>query len=109
MSEQNKIKLLVMAQFMCPGCKCPHAVSVSGYEQAWTFNNSLTAPTLEPSIRVQGTKPITDEEADKIMAGQKITQMPMVCHSYIRSGQIEFLPDCTHELAGKTVPLPAMT
>ncbi|MGC4033677.1 MAG: hypothetical protein QM754_18485 [Tepidisphaeraceae bacterium] len=27
------------------------------------------------------------------------------CHSFVRDGQIEFLGDCTHELAGKTVPL----
>jgi hypothetical protein len=28
-----------------------------------------------------------------------------VCHSLIRDGQIQFLTDCTHELAGQTVPL----
>lgn len=29
------------------------------------------------------------------------------CHSFIRGGQIEFLADCSHSLAGKTVPVPA--
>jgi hypothetical protein len=28
------------------------------------------------------------------------------CHSFVRAGMIEFLSDCTHELAGKTVPIP---
>jgi hypothetical protein len=28
------------------------------------------------------------------------------CHSFIRNGQIQFLSDCHHELAGKTVDLP---
>lgn len=32
---------------------------------------------------------------------------PAVCHSFIRDGQIQFLSDCTHALAGQTVPLPA--
>lgn len=27
------------------------------------------------------------------------------CHSYIKNDQIEFLADCSHELAGKTVPM----
>lgn len=28
------------------------------------------------------------------------------CHSYVRNGHVEFLSDCTHELAGQTVELP---
>lgn len=28
-----------------------------------------------------------------------------ICHSFVRNGKIEFLSDCTHELAGKTVEL----
>jgi hypothetical protein len=30
----------------------------------------------------------------------------VVCHSYIRNGRIEFLPDCTHARAGQTVDIP---
>lgn len=30
---------------------------------------------------------------------------PARCHLFIRAGQIEFLGDCTHEFAGKTVPM----
>ena len=108
MSEQTKIKLLVMAQFNCPGCKQPHTVSVGGYHSNWNFNNNLATPTLEPSVLVRGTKDITDEEHSRIMAGEKITPVPTVCHSFVRNGQIEFLADCTHELAGQTVPLPAI-
>jgi hypothetical protein len=28
------------------------------------------------------------------------------CHSFLVDGQIQFLGDCTHALAGQTVPLP---
>jgi hypothetical protein len=27
------------------------------------------------------------------------------CHIFVRDGKIQFLNDCTHELAGKTVPM----
>ena len=33
-------------------------------------------------------------------------QTAVVCHSFVRAGQIEFLGDCTHEFAGQTVPMP---
>lgn len=29
-----------------------------------------------------------------------------ICHSFVRDGKIEFLNDCTHELAGTTLELP---
>ena len=32
--------------------------------------------------------------------------VPFVCHSFVVNGQIQFLPDCTHALAGQTVPIP---
>jgi hypothetical protein len=28
------------------------------------------------------------------------------CHLFVRDGRIEFLSDCHHELAGKTVEIP---
>jgi hypothetical protein len=33
--------------------------------------------------------------------------MPKVCHVFIKAGMIQFLGDCTHALAGQTVPIPA--
>lgn len=29
----------------------------------------------------------------------------MVCHIILTNGQLQFLPDCKHELAGKTCPM----
>ena len=40
------------------------------------------------------TKPLT-----------KLTVKDTICHSFIRDGFIEYLSDCTHSLAGKTVEL----
>ena len=30
------------------------------------------------------------------------------CHSYVKDGQIQFLNDCSHVLAGQTVDLPEL-
>jgi len=32
-----------------------------------------------------------------------------VCHSFVTDGRIQFLGDCTHNLAGQTVDLPEIT
>lgn len=65
----------------------------------------MDAPAFEPSIRVSGVQAITDETADRIMAGERIDPVPRVCHSFVRDGKIEFLSDCTHRLAGQTVEM----
>jgi hypothetical protein len=86
--------------FKCPGCKEAHGVNDS-----WKFNGDFERPTFQPSILVSGTVRLTDAEADRIMAGEKIAPRPTVCHSFVTQGMIQFLPDCTHTLAGQTVPL----
>lgn len=91
--------------FYCPGCRCHHGPRVEGVNP-WQWNGSLESPTFSPSILVRGTVPITDNEHARIMAGEKIEPKPLVCHSFVREGRIEFLSDCTHELAGQTVEIP---
>lgn len=34
------------------------------------------------------------------------TKVEKVCHSFVTDGRIQFLADCTHDLAGLTVDLP---
>lgn len=90
--------------FWCPGCNTHHAPIVDG-SRGWTWNGSYSKPTFSPSILVKGVMPITDEEHKAIMDGVHIEPKPLVCHSFVRDGQIEFLSDSTHGLAGKTVAL----
>lgn len=82
-----------------------HSVPVSG-PSAWGFNGSLTAPTLTPSVLVHshGTFVNSNLEGDALMAASNKTTTPQ-CHTFIREGRIQFLSDCTHELAGQTVPM----
>lgn len=96
-----------LLMFHCPGCGCCHGPRVIGtVSPVWQWNNDLVKPTVSPSILVRGTVPITDEQHAILMKGGIIEPIPLVCHSFVRNGTIEFLDDCTHGLAGKTVPLP---
>lgn len=81
--------------FDCPATECPgHAVHVRPYQNelgaSWEFNGSLEKPTFSPSLL---------SRYDLTTGGVKI------CHSFVRDGKIQFLSDCTHELAGQTVEM----
>jgi hypothetical protein len=77
----------------CPGCDDLHGLQVAipaGATESlavWTWDGNLDAPTFSPSLLCHGQKR---------------------CHSFIKAGQIQFLADCEHALAGQTVPLPAL-
>lgn len=92
--------------FRCPGCEDNHQISVG----TWTFNGDLDRPTFSPSVLVGGVQWDTDlypyfqSRTDRhpgVPVGGRI-----VCHSFVTDGQIRFLGDCTHDLAGQTVDLP---
>ncbi|WP_263418673.1 DUF6527 family protein [Terriglobus albidus] len=74
--------------FHCPGCKCGHGIPVDPHPKAWAWNGSLESPTFSPSIHVIPCEGVIG------------------CHSFVTDGNIQFLPDCQHELAGQTIPLP---
>ena len=95
--------------FWCPGCDEAHAVTVT--PGGWQFDGNNERPTFAPSILVTGFKLSAEGEAmiergERIGEGSRYPGADMRCHSFVREGLIEFLSDCTHELAGKTVPIP---
>lgn len=76
----------------CAGCGDVHAVHakdrgepIAG-EPSWAWDGSMTAPTFSPSIRKDGGE-----------GG--------LCHSFVRAGVVQFLPDCQHALAGQSVAM----
>ena len=72
----------------CEGCKMLHPIHVGDQHKVkWSFNGNLEKPTFSPSLLVYG-----DGNQTK-------------CHSFITDGKIQFLSDCRHYLAGKTVDL----
>lgn len=79
-----------LVHFRCPGCDDFHTIRVG----TWTFNGDLERPTFSPSVLVR---------YDVSPPNQHLS---IVCHSFVTDGQIQFLGDCTHALAGQTVDLP---
>lgn len=75
--------------FDCPGCGHAHLVTTGPGN--WKFNGDMKKPTINPSIKAEWE---WGEERHK-----------KVCHSFVENGNIKFLNDCTHHLAGKTVKL----
>ncbi|WP_262504356.1 DUF6527 family protein [Sphingobium sp. KCTC 72723] len=86
--------------FHCPGCDSHHVCSVTG-PSPWQWNGSLDRPTLSPSVLI--TYNGADAGQDR---GDGKNAPPAVCHSFVVDGRIQFLSDCTHDLAGQTVELP---
>jgi len=83
--------------FFCPGCGTVHMVTVASTATdtpRWGWNGSYDLPTLSPSILTWVPNPVAPED-----------RTHRRCHAFLRNGQLEFLPDCHHALAGQTVPL----
>jgi len=79
--------------FDCPGCNHSHFINTNPeYGGVWEFNKDLENPTVSPSLLVR--MPWKDEMN--------------ICHSFVTGGNIQFLSDCTHQLAGQTVELPEL-
>ena len=83
-----------------------HVVRIAPHPHAWGFDGNYDAPTFTPSVLVSSTRRMTDDEHARVMAGETLNLPPTTCHSFIKAGHIQFLNDCTHALAGQTVPLP---
>lgn len=86
----------------CPGCQRNHGIRVRALSSpgdrngpGWEWNGDTHQPTFSPSVLVRY------DGADAGIDGAP----PAVCHSFVVDGQMQFLGDCTHALAGQTVPL----
>lgn len=102
--------------FYCLGCKDTHSVPVNQPESQsprWGFNGDVDKPTLTPSILIRGGHFVPGQEGKECWCtwNEKRPEENepfhcFICHSFVKDGQIQYLFDCTHELAGKTVDLP---
>ena len=100
--------------FWCPVCKCGHGIWTkqrNGMGAVWSFNGDMEKPTFQPSLLITQdlwTHPVTPENLKEWEAKpwhqEKVRH---VCHSYIVNGTIQYLGDCTHEFAGRTIPMEA--
>lgn len=76
----------------CPACSMAHK-----FDKRWTFNGNMELPTFRASMLVKWAKcdPVTN-----------LLIKDIVCHSFVTDGKIQYLADCTHDMAGQTVDLP---
>ena len=94
----------------CPACKTTHCLNTDADKKpCWGFNGDMDKPTFSPSILERsghycerGSHPKTKDECEACKEGY---DMCYICHSFVKDGMIQFLNDCTHAYAGKTLPL----
>lgn len=84
LAEGNRV------HFRCPGCDDVHTLSTD----QWTWNGDIKRPTFSPSVLVRYDVSPPNEH------------LSTSCHSFVTDGQIQYLADSTHHLAGQTVDLP---
>ena len=75
--------------FYCAGCRKHHIVEVekpNRWGAVWQWDQNAEKPTLSPSINILGR-----------------------CHMFVRAGQLEYLPDCKHDHAGRVVDMVSVT
>jgi hypothetical protein len=99
----------------CPGCEEMHAVKVGA--GGWTWNGNKDRPSFTPSVLVTSGHYTPGDHggcwckfnAERIAKGLETSGFKCErCHCYVTDGKIQFLPGCTHALAGKTVPMPPL-
>ena len=95
--------------FWCPGCAEMHVVT-----PGWQFDGNYDRPTFSPSVLVRSGHYAPGHPGPECWCtyNARHPEAPSgfrceQCHSFVRDGQIQFLGDCTHQLAGRTVPLTA--
>lgn len=92
--------------FWCPGCETMHVV-----DSGWTFNGNFDRPTFNPSVLVRGGHYAQGWQGPECWCTWYPKHDPDAkhkfkcarCHSFVRDGEIQFLADCSHALANRTV------
>jgi len=94
-------------QFFCEGCGTTHAINSS-----WKFNGNYDKPTISPSVLVVSGHYMPEYKGGSCWCtfNKEHPDDPdlfkcMRCHSFITDGNIRYLSDSTHKLAGNTITL----
>lgn len=85
----------------CPACDFVHTfnVDLEGHGRwakhnnpCWGFDGNYDRPTFEGSM---------------LANADGVDEHHPICHSWLKDGVWEYLADCTHDMAGQFVPVPA--
>jgi hypothetical protein len=107
--------------YWCQGCKERHSIPTEG-PKAWTFNGDMERPVFAPSVLVRtghyashykaGDPCWCTHNAEMKAAGEEPSGFECKrCHTFIgcngaQPGEVVFLGDCTHALAGTVQAFP---
>lgn len=97
--------------YWCQGCKTTHGVMIDGLH-AWRYNNDPEHPTFTPSILSTSGHYIVEHKGGRCWCdyNKEHPDNPATscyrCHTFITDGKVQFLADCSHELAGQILDLP---
>lgn len=81
----------------------------------WTWNGDVNAPVFNPSVLYTAEKwvpPVTPRNLEQWRQSPwQQTKISFVCHTFVgcngaKPGEVIFLRDCTHQLAGTVQPFP---
>ncbi|MDP2275274.1 MAG: DUF6527 family protein [Archangium sp.] len=95
--------------YRCP-CGDTHAINA----KTWTISGTEERPTFAPSVLIRSGHHVPRDPGApescwctyaKEHPEEKLPFGCYLCHSFVRDGMVQFLGDCTHPLAGQTVPL----
>lgn len=99
--------------YWCQGCKSLHSVRTG--TNGWGYNGNPEKPTFTPSVKVtSGHYSSRHKEGDSCWCTYNKENpgddnfVCVLCHTFITDGKVQFLSDCTHELAGQTLNLPEL-
>lgn len=90
----------------CPACDEMHPLP-----STWNFNGNIEKPSFTPSFKHSGVQ--IEKDANGKWTGEWTKDsngepVKFVCHYILTDGILHFCADCTHSMAGKSVPLAAL-
>lgn len=108
----------------CEGCGHVHVMAVKNHPDfkalkpgdpdrtpVWGFNFNFDLPPFTPSLLVRSGIYVPGHEDWQTKVApedhESYIKNSSICHSFITDGRIQFLGDCTHSMANKTVDLPS--
>lgn len=105
--------------YWCQGCKTTHSIRTKG-PTAWGWNGDVEKPVFTPSVlSTSGHYVPSHKPGDSCWCDYKREHPDekddtfgcVRCHTFVgcngaQPGQVIFLGDCTHELAGQVLPFP---
>lgn len=89
----------------CPACEEMHPLP-----DGWTFDGNLESPTFSPSFKHTGKQcvVVNGEWTGEWVRDAAGNPVDWCCHYILTAGVLNFCGDCTHAMAGQSVPLPPL-